>query len=153
MSDDWVKALGIDYGTVRIGLAVSDDLGLMAHPLKTVSGKKEDNPVESILEVIRDRSIDDIVIGLPLHSDGRESSMSRKVQNFVKQLRRELGTEFPIHLVDELRTTRHAHAKLIEAGRREKDIGAILDQAAAAEILQQWLDARVDLPPDLSVPE
>ncbi len=142
MTDNWVKALGIDYGKVRIGLATSDDLGMFAHPLLTISGKAEDQPEATIFNLIKERGIREVVIGLPLYSSGAESAMSREVVAFVARLREGLGDDFPIHQVDELGTTKSAREKLQQAGRKQKDQKAILDQAAAVEILQTWLDQR-----------
>ncbi|MDF1754614.1 MAG: Holliday junction resolvase RuvX [Verrucomicrobiales bacterium] len=152
MAEEWVKALGIDYGTVRIGLATSDDIGMLAHPFQTISGKSEDNPAQVIHQIVKERGIKDIVIGLPLHSDGSESTMSKEVAKFVVKLRKELGENFPIHEVDELRTTRTAREKLQQAGKKEKEVKGILDQVAAAEILQDWLDQRAgSLLPDIDL--
>jgi putative Holliday junction resolvase len=140
MTDEWIRVLGIDYGTVRIGLAVSDDLGMFAHPLKTISGKADDRPAEEIAGIVRERGIREIVIGLPLHADGRESTMSRAVLKFIEILRERLGDEIPIHQVDEWASSKTARHKIESSGRKKKDIEQILDQAAAMEILQGWLD-------------
>jgi putative holliday junction resolvase len=142
MADNWVKALGIDYGKARIGLATSDDLGMFAHPLCTISGKPGDQPEAAILKIVQERGIREIVIGLPLYSSGAESEMSREVRAFVGRLREILGSDFPIHWMDELMTTRTAREKLQQAGKKLKDQKAILDQAAAVEILQEWLNQR-----------
>jgi putative Holliday junction resolvase len=144
MDDEWVKAMGIDYGKVRIGLATSDDLGMLAHPFQTIPGKPEDHPVETIVEIVRERGIKDLVIGMPDHSDGRESTISKEVRKFIARLRDALGEEFPIHEVDELRTTRTAREKLQQAGKKQKEMKGLLDQAAAMEILQDWLNRRVE---------
>jgi len=137
--------MGIDYGKVRIGLAVSDDLGLFAHPLQTISGKSQDHPVDVINRLIGDRGIRQLVVGMPLHASGDESRISREVRGFISALRESLGPDFPIHEMDELMTTRTAREKLIEAGTKKSRLPEILDQAAAVEILQSWLNQR--LPP------
>ncbi|MDF1816235.1 MAG: Holliday junction resolvase RuvX [Verrucomicrobiales bacterium] len=144
MTDNWVKALGIDYGKVRIGLAVSDDLGMLAHPLKTIPGNGETDPAELIAQVVNERGIKDLVIGMPYHSDGRESTISKEVSVFITKLKEKLGDNFPIHEVDELMTTKTAREKLRQAGRKQRETKGILDQAAAAEILQDWLNRRAD---------
>ncbi|MEM6917141.1 MAG: Holliday junction resolvase RuvX, partial [Verrucomicrobiota bacterium] len=84
---DWIRALGIDYGTVRIGLAVSDDLGFLAHPLETVSGEKVEAAIERIRDIIEERQIEDMVVGLPLHLDGMEGKAVRRVRRFIEILR------------------------------------------------------------------
>ena len=135
MMSDWVRALGIDYGTARIGLAVSDDIGLLAHPLETVPAANLTEAAERIASIIADRQINDVVIGLPLHTNGREG-------DFSKTLKSHLSSETRWHEVDERYTTQMAMEKLHEAGRNEKNSRHIIDQAAAVEILQQWLDHR-----------
>lgn len=139
---DWVKALGIDYGTVRIGLAVSDDLGFLAHPLETVSGENPDKAVGEIVRIVESRKIADIVMGLPLHTNGAEGRAVRKVRGFAERLRAALDPAIRWHEVDERYTTMMAMEKLHAAGRNEKNSRRIIDQAAAVEILQKWLDDR-----------
>ena len=145
MEDDWVKALGIDFGKVRIGLATSDDLGMLAHPLETISGKSDDEPIEVILKVVEQRGIRDIVIGLPLHADGSDSTMSCEVKTFAGLLKEKLEDGISIHLVDEWASTKAAREKLLAAGKKERDHQPVLDQLAAVEILQDWLNQRADL--------
>lgn len=140
----WIKALGVDFGEARIGLATSDDLGLLAHPYQTISGKPEDNPVEALIEIIHELSIQDLVIGLPLHSDGRASTTSKRVIKFIEQLRKHLGEQFPIHQVDELMTTKIARQRLEQSKKKftEEELKKVIDQAAAVEILQDWLNQK-----------
>ncbi|MDF1656118.1 MAG: Holliday junction resolvase RuvX [Verrucomicrobiales bacterium] len=140
---DWVRALGIDYGTVRIGLAVSDDLGFLAHPLETVAGDHPDKAAIEIARIVSERKIEDIVIGLPLHANGDEGKAVGKVRQFTELLRSEIELMVRWHEVDERYTTMLAMEKLHSAGRNEKNSRKIIDQAAAVEILQKWLDDRV----------
>ena len=142
MEDEWVKALGIDYGTARIGLAVSDDLGMLAHPLETVPAHSVEASTRRIAELVGERQIKDIVVGLPLHMNGEEGSAVKKVRRYVEQLRGEIGAEVVFHEIDETWTTKTAMEKLHQAGRNEKNSRNIIDQAAAVEILQVWLDSR-----------
>lgn len=138
---DWVRALGIDYGTVRIGLAVSDDLGFLAHPLETVSGENSETAASEILAIVEERMIEDIVIGLPLHLDGGEGKAVARVRKFESKLRAKLPGAVRWHEVDERFSTAIAMEKLNAAGRK-KNTQSVLDQAAAVEILQRWLDDR-----------
>ena len=140
------KVMGIDYGTVRIGLAVSDSLGMLARPLLTVSGRKEDRPVEAIAGIIDEEKIEQAVIGIPDHADGREGAITVKVREFVALLREAVGEDFPIHEADEWGSTLAAREKLRAAGKKEAEIDEMIDQAAAAEILQNWLDRRCEMP-------
>lgn len=141
---EWIKALGIDYGTVRIGLAVSDDLGFLAHPLETVSGEKLEAAVEKIAGIVEERRIEDVIIGLPLHLDGREGKAVRRVRNFEEALKEKLPAETRWHEVDERFTTAVAMDKLHAVGKNEKNSRQMIDQAAAVEILQRWLDERAE---------
>lgn len=140
--DEWVKALGIDHGTARIGLAVSDDLGMLAHPLETVPAQSVENSTHRIAEIVKERQIKDIIVGLPLHMNGEEGEAVEKVRNYVEQLRPQIEEGVRFHEVDETWTTKTAMEKLHQAGRNEKNSRSIIDQAAAVEILQAWLDCR-----------
>lgn len=145
---EWVKAIGVDYGTARIGLSVSDDIGLLAHPLETVPASDLDSAAERIAEIVRDRSIRDLVVGLPLRVSGEEGIAVEGVRRFVKMLKSKMSDKVTFHKVDERYTTVVAMEKLHQAGRTAKDSKGIIDQAAAIEILQQWLDSRAEIPPE-----
>lgn len=139
---DWVRAMGIDYGTARIGLAVSDDIGLLAHPLETVAAADLDRAACRIAELVRERKTDHLVVGLPLHMNGEEGDAVAGVRRFVERLRPLLPESVFIYEMDERHSTRNAMAKLHAAGRNTKNAKKIIDQAAAIEILQEWLDLR-----------
>ena len=142
--DNWVRALGIDYGSVRIGIAVSDDLGFLAHPLETVPGENAEEAARIIASIIANRRIEDVVIGLPLHTNGDEGKAVRKVREFSRVLKAAIPRSIRWHEIDERYTTTMAMEKLHEVGRNEKNSRRIIDQAAAVEILQKWLDERAD---------
>lgn len=137
---EWVKALGIDYGKARIGLAVSDDLGMLAHPVETVPAADRNASIERIAEVVAARGILDVVIGLPLHMNGDEGLAVEGVRKYTKHLKKQLPDTIRYHEVDERLSTSMAMDKLHAAGRNAKNSKGIIDQAAAVEILQQWLD-------------
>lgn len=141
---DWIRALGIDYGTARIGVAASDDLGFLAHPLETVSGADPERAASRLVELLRLRKAEHLVVGLPRRLSGEEGAAVDRVRTFLELLRPLLPEGIRIHEVDEHRTTVAAKEKLRAAGRKEKDLKGILDQAAAVEILQTWLDERSD---------
>ncbi len=141
---EFTRALGIDYGTARIGLAGSDDLGMMAHPLETVSATPLAEALSRIVEVVAERKVEDLVIGLPLHMNGDEGEAVKKVRGFMRKLKPLLSSHVRIHEIDERYTTVDAMAKLHEVGRNAKNTRHIIDQAAAVEILQQWLEQRDD---------
>jgi putative holliday junction resolvase len=141
---EWVRAMGVDYGTARIGLAVSDDIGMLAHPLETVPAADPEKAARRIAELVELRKIEHLIIGLPLHMDGGEGAAVEKVRRFMKRLRPLLNETVAIYEVDERLTTTSAMEKLHAAGRNTKNSRKIIDQAAAIEILQGWLDLRAD---------
>lgn len=130
--------LGIDHGEARIGLAITDPVGIMAHPLETIQVKTS-SVYERINTLIAERGVQQIVVGLPLRMDGTEGSAAAKIRNFTDELKSELKHELPIHFMDERLTTVSASEKLHAAGKNAKKQKAIIDQAAAVEILNDWL--------------
>lgn len=130
-------ALGIDHGDARIGIAATDDFGILAHPVETIDRAKSD-PVARIGQLAELRKIRTLVVGLPLRMDGSEGESAAKVRTFAELLRERLPA-IPLVFVDESLTTSAASAKLREAGRRAKQQKAVIDQAAAVEILNTWM--------------
>ena len=139
---EWIRVLGIDYGEARIGLAVSDDLGMLAHPLETVAAADREAALRRIVEIVEEREIQKVVVGLPLRMDGSEGSTAEKVRRFNQQLKAALTREVPIIESDERLTTVMAMEKLHAAGRTEKNSRDRIDQAAAVEILQEYLNSQ-----------
>jgi len=129
--------LAIDHGDARIGLAATDEFGIGAHPVETIDCRKSE-PIPRLLEVISKRKITAIVLGLPLRMDGSEGTSSAKVRKFGEELRRHLG-KIPLSYFDERFTTVAASDKLREAGKKAKQQKNIIDQAAAVEILKDYL--------------
>jgi putative Holliday junction resolvase len=130
-------ALGIDHGDARIGVAATDDFGILAHPVETIDCKKVD-AIERIAQLVQLRSIRTLVVGLPLRMDGSEGDAAAKVRAFASQLHERIGT-VPLVFVDETLTTSGAAAKLREAGRNARQQKPVIDQAAAVEILNLWM--------------
>jgi putative holliday junction resolvase len=129
--------LGIDHGEARIGLAITDPIGIMAHPLETIFLKTSD-PIERIKILVKDRQVKQIVLGLPIRMDGTEGTAADKVRKFGRELTEKIG--LPLHYIDETLTTVTASEKLRQAGKNAKKQKAIIDQAAAVEILSYWLE-------------
>lgn len=137
------RALGIDHGEARIGLAISDELGMLAHPLETMHLKEIKDPVAHIAGIITREKIGQIVLGLPRNMDGSYGPAAEKVRAFAEKLKS--ATPCPLKLWDERLTSVAAQRSLHEAGRNVKNSRAVIDQVAAQMILQGWLDAQAML--------
>lgn len=133
-----MKALGIDYGEARVGVACSDDLGMLAHPVETIEVRRID-PVNRIMEIAAERGAGIVVIGMPYRLDGSRGAAAVKVEKFMARVARALPN-LRVISYDERLTTVTAQGKLHDAGRTVKDSRSVIDQAAAMEILQSYLD-------------
>jgi putative Holliday junction resolvase len=133
------RVLGIDVGSVRIGLAISDETCTIASAVATVPN--EARTLWTRLErEIEDREVDRVVIGLPRSLDGSEGEAAQSARAFAAELARR--TTRPIELWDERFTTTIAERSLIESGLRRKKRREVIDSVAAAVLLQSWLDSR-----------
>lgn len=137
------RALGIDHGDARIGLAISDDLGMLAHPLETITIRDVPDPVAHIAAIVAREKIGQIVLGLPRNMDGTYGPAAEKVRAFAEKLK--AATSCPVKMWDERLTSVAAQRSLHEAGRKVKDSRKVIDQVAAQLILQGWLDAQAML--------
>ncbi|MGB1759133.1 MAG: Holliday junction resolvase RuvX [Verrucomicrobiales bacterium] len=133
-----MKVIGIDYGEVRIGVSCSDDLGMFAHPLETIHVKKFD-PIKRIIEIAEEKKIQAVVIGMPRNLDGSYGSAAKKVESFLKKIKTVLP-EVQVVEQDERFTTTVAQKKLQDTGHTVKSSRQIIDEVAAVEILQSFLD-------------
>jgi len=135
-----MRFLGIDYGRKRIGLALSDEEGILASPLPVYLRVDEKRDIVHLAALAQDRRVGGIVIGLPRHMDGSAGEMAREVETFADALRSAAG--LATELFDERLTSREAERVLIEAdvsrGRRK----ALRDGLSAVLILQGYLDRR-----------
>jgi putative Holliday junction resolvase len=136
------RALGIDHGDARIGLAMSDQLGMLAHPHSTLK-VAEGDPLPKIAELVGKEQIEMIVLGLPRNMDGTYGPAAEKVRAFADKLR--AAVPCPVKLWDERLTTKAAQRGLHAAGKNTKQSREVIDQAAAQLILQGWLDAQAML--------
>lgn len=135
--DDQHPILAIDHGEARIGLAATDDFGIAGHPVETIHRETTD-AVGRIAEIIAQRKIKTLLLGLPLKSDGREGEAAQKIRNFGGELC-ETFPQLPLFYHDESFTTIQAAEKLRLAGKKAKDQKDIIDQAAALQILHNYL--------------
>ncbi|WP_179748718.1 Holliday junction resolvase RuvX [Kineococcus aurantiacus] len=133
--------LAVDVGSVRVGLAACDPAGVIASPVRTlVRDAEHDADVAEIAAEARARAAIEVVLGLPLSMDGTQGPAASRALDYADRIRRSLP-EVPVRLVDERLTTVDAHRALHEAGRKEKQYRAVVDQAAAVVLLQSALDA------------
>ena len=145
------RLLGIDFGDARIGVAGSDEIGLMAHPVETVQVRQVADPAARIAEICVQRRVELVVVGMPYRMDGTAGTAAEKVAHFVEKLRAALPGEIEIVTHDERLTTVEAQAQLHAAGRTVKNSREVIDQAAAVVILQHYMDAAAHLAPPPAV--
>jgi putative Holliday junction resolvase len=132
------RLLGIDLGLKRVGLAFSDDLGMLAHPLETFPAESEKKLMERIAAIVRERAIECVVVGLPRNMDGTRGPAATAASTFAEKLR----TQLPCAVVtwDERLTTVAANRALREVGHETRTTRGQVDQVAAQMILQSYLD-------------
>lgn len=134
-----MRAIAVDVGKVRVGVAVADELGLVAHPRPFVDGRDPRRAVEALAALAKTEQIDRFIVGLPLTLGGAEGPPARRARRFADALARRTG--LAVELSDERFSTREARGRLREAGLDERALRERVDSAAAAVVLQSWLDA------------
>jgi putative holliday junction resolvase len=134
------RVLGLDVGSRRIGIAVSDPLGITAQGLETLQRKNKRHDLEYLERVIRDYQVQEIVVGLPLRMSGAEGTQSEKMRAFAEDLRKKFG--LPVHLWDERLTSAEANRFLRETELSIEKRGKAVDRMAAVLILQGWMEQR-----------
>ena len=132
--------MGLDVGDRRIGVAVSDELGLTAQPVLTLVRSNRKQDLKSIQRLIRKHHCSAIVVGNPLYMSGDQSPQATKAQAFAEILRQDTG--LPVHMWDERLTTTEAHRHLHAAGRAGSAHRMVVDQVAAVLILESYLAAQ-----------
>lgn len=133
------RLMGLDVGDRRIGVAVSDALGLTVQPVLTLVRSNRRQDLKSLQRLIRKYNCSAIVVGNPLYMSGDQSPQAAKAQAFAEMLRNETG--LPVHLWDERLTTTEAHRHLHAAGRAVSEHKSVVDQVAAVLILDSYLSA------------
>ena len=139
-----MRTMALDVGTRTIGVAVSDPLGIFAQPVTTIqrTGRKADTL--EVMEIVREREVGAIVVGLPLRQDGTEGDSAKEARRMVAAIEASLaegGHDVRVSMEDERYTTAQAERALIGGGMRRKKRKQVIDQAAAVLILQSHLDA------------
>jgi len=135
-----MRAAAVDLGKVRIGLAVADELGLMAHPRHYLDGRDQRRAVADLARLAEAEAITVFVIGLPRQLNGKEGLAAGRARRFAEQLAKR--TPARVELIDEWLSTVEAHARLREQGSNSREARERVDSAAAAVLLQSWLDGQ-----------
>ena len=133
------RVLGLDIGTVRIGVALSDLERLVATPLTTIPGRDEQAAVRAIVALLEEHDVGAIVAGLPLDLDGGSGRAAKRTERFLERLAQR--TPLAIHYVDERMTSVQAERTLLDADLSRARRKEVIDRVAASLILQTWLDA------------
>ena len=133
------RVLGLDVGSKRIGVAVSDPLGITAQGLDTIQRQNKRRDWEALGSVLTKYDVSEIVVGLPLRLTGAEGRQSEKMRLFAADLEKQFG--LPIHLWDERWTSTEANRLLRETSLSIEKRGKAVDRMAAILILQSWLEA------------
>ena len=136
------RVLGIDLGSRRIGVAVSDGLGLTAQPRATIARHGGMRDIDAIAAAVKEVDADRIVLGLPLDCEGQEGPAAQRARVFGDKLRAAL--HLPVELIDESFSTVEAEAVLLAADVSRARRKQVVDKLAAAVILQRWLDGQRD---------
>lgn len=134
------RILALDVGSKRIGMAVSDALGITAQGLETLHRKNKRTDLEQLQAVIEKHGISELVVGYPLHMSGGQGAQSLKIADFADELRRRFS--LPVHLWDERLTSAEANRLLRETEMSIRRRGQVIDRMAATLILQAFLEHR-----------
>lgn len=134
------RALGVDYGERHIGLAISDELGVLALPLMTLPAQNSGQVIRDILKLCAEKKVGTIVVGLPLNMDGSRGPVAQAVERFVEELRRH--TNLAVKVWDERLSSAQVERVLLEADLSRSRRKKLTDKLAAQVILQSYLDAQ-----------
>ena len=134
------RVLGLDVGSKRIGIAVSDPLGVTAQGLTTLQRQNKRLDFEKLETLAREYSVAEVVVGFPLRMSGAEGTQAEKMRRFADELHARL--HIPVHLWDERLTSAEANRLLRETDMSIQRRGQVVDQMAAVLILQSWMESR-----------
>ena len=135
-----MKAMGIDFGLARIGIALSDDTKFLASPFQTYKRKGEELDIQYLTQLIQEKKVDEIVCGLPMNMAGEEQEIAKKTREFMLKLNEKINID--IKFVDERLSSLMAEEMLKETEKDWKKRKEKLDAVAASIILQDFLDER-----------
>lgn len=134
-----MRTLALDYGAARIGVAITDESGMLAQPLECIETprKRRAAGLARVLELVREHDVGCIVIGLPLHMDGRAGEQAERTRAFAEQVAKHSG--LPVEYQDERWSSREAERLLASGGVRARERKGKIDPIAAALLLETWL--------------
>lgn len=135
-----MRVCAVDLGKARVGVAVSDELGALAHVRPALDGSNRRALLAALKTIADDEGIERFLLGLPVEMSGGHGASAERAQKFAQVLAEHTGRD--VELVDERLTTVEASRRLSEAGKRKKQQRASIDSASAAVLLQAWLDTR-----------
>lgn len=135
-----MRMLGLDVGTKRIGIAISDELFITAQAMDTIERRALQNDLEAIKNIIKNNDVLEVIVGLPLNMDGTYSAKTKEVVEFMDSLLKFIN--IPVKTWDERLTTLQAERTLLEADMSRHKRKRLIDKLAAQIILQSYLDSR-----------
>jgi len=135
-----MRIMALDYGDRRIGVAMSDPMGIIAQGYDVISSRGEENDINAICEIVKKEHVEEIVLGLPYNMNGSEGFRAEKTRAFAEALGSK--TDVPIKFLDERLTTREAEQVLIMHGTRRENRKKVIDKMAATIILQTYLSMK-----------
>ena len=135
-----MKIMAIDVGNKRIGVALSDELQILAQPLYTIHRKGIERDIEEIVKIINDNNVEEVIVGLPKNMDGTTGFQGEKTIKFAEVLRQ--STDRPLIMWDERMTTISARRIMIENDVKQKDKKNLVDTIAAVVILETYLSRK-----------
>jgi putative holliday junction resolvase len=135
------RVLGVDVGTVRVGVALSDPTGTIASPLETLRRAKDGSDLDRLAALVVEHEVAEVVVGEPRHLSGASGASAQDARAYSEALAGRI-TDVPVHLIDERLSTVTAAGHLREGGIDSRKQRQVIDQAAAVVILQQYLDSR-----------
>ncbi|MGY2063971.1 Holliday junction resolvase RuvX [Blastococcus sp. SYSU DS0619] len=135
------RVLGVDVGTVRVGVALSDPTRMLASPLETLRRAKDKADLDKLAALVVEHEVTEVVVGEPVHLSGASGSSAQDAADYAQELADRIP-DVPVNLIDERLSTVTAASHLREGGIDSRRQRAVIDQAAAVVILQQYLDSR-----------
>jgi putative Holliday junction resolvase len=135
------RVLGVDVGTVRVGVALSDPTGTLASPLETLKRAKDGSDLDRLVALVVEHEVTEVVVGEPRHLSGASGASAEDAGAYAQALADRIA-DVPVHLIDERLSTVTAASHLRDGGIDSRKNRSVIDQAAAVVILQQFLDSK-----------